>query len=48
MMLTMVPFAFAAEDSGDSTNDNVSTTSGASGGGSGTVTQAVAQIDNTT
>ena len=48
MMLTMAPFAFAADDSGDSTNDNVSTTSGASGGGSGTVTQAVAQIDNTT
>ena len=48
MMFTMVPFAFAEGDSGDSTNDNVSTTSGASGGGSGTVTQAVAQIDNTT
>ena len=48
MMLTMAPFAFAEGDSGDSTNDNVSTTSGASGGGSGTVTQAVAQIDNTT
>lgn len=48
MMLTMAPFAFAEGDSGVSTNDNVSTTSGASGGGSGTVTQAVAQIDNTT
>ena len=48
MMLTMAPFAFAEGDSGDSTNDNVSTTSGASGSGSGTVTQAVAQIDNTT
>lgn len=43
MMLTMVPFAFAADDSGDSTNDNVST-----GSGGGTVIQAVAQIDNTT
>lgn len=41
MMLTMVPFAFAEGDSGDSTNDNVSS-------GSGTATQAVAQIDNTT
>lgn len=48
MMLTLSPFAFAEGDSGVSTNDNVSTTSGASGGGSGTVTQAVAQIDNTT
>lgn len=43
MMLTMVPFAFAADDSGDSTNNNVST-----GSGGGTVIQAVAQIDNTT
>lgn len=43
MMLTMAPFAFAADDSGDSTNDNVST-----GSGGGTVIQAVAQIDNTT
>lgn len=43
MMLTMAPFAFAADDSGDSTNNNVST-----GSGGGTVNQAVAQIDNTT
>ena len=41
MMLTMAPFAFAEGDSRDSTNDNVSS-------GSGTVAQAVAQIDNTT
>ena len=41
MMLTMAPFAFAEGDSGDSTNDNVSS-------GSGTATQAVAKIDNTT
>lgn len=41
MMLTMAPFAFAEGDSGDSTNGNVSS-------GSGTATQAVAQIDNTT
>lgn len=43
MMLTMAPFAFAAEGSRDSTNNNVST-----GSGGGTVIQAVAQIDNTT
>lgn len=41
MMLTMAPFAFAEGDSGDSTNDNVSS-------GSGTATQAVAQIGNIT
>lgn len=43
MMLTMAPFAFAADDSGDSTNNNVST-----GSGGGTVIQAVAQIGNIT
>lgn len=43
MMMTMAPFAFAADDSGDSTNNNVST-----GSGGGTVIQAVAQIGNIT
>lgn len=41
MMLTMAPFAFAEGDIGDSTNDNVFS-------GSGTATQAVAQIGNIT